>query len=56
MSVKQIKKTSVVSWGLLAVMVILLGAAVYTVKSVLSDGSPQKKSSVTMVTLLKPPP
>ncbi len=37
-------------------MVVLLGAAVYIVKGVLSGDSPRKKNSVTMVTLLKPPP
>ncbi len=43
-------------WGLIAVMVILAGAAVYVVKTVLSDDSPKKKNNVTTVTLLKPPP
>jgi TonB family protein len=54
---KQIKKkTSVVSWVFLGLLVILLGAAVYVVKSVLSDDSPRKKISITTVNLLKPPP
>ncbi|MBI5237022.1 MAG: TonB C-terminal domain-containing protein [Deltaproteobacteria bacterium] len=56
MSDKQIKKSSVASWGLLALMVVMAGAAVYFVKVVLSDDSPRKKSSVAIVTLLKPPP
>ncbi len=40
----------------MAVMIVVLGVAVYLVKMVLSDDSPRKKNSVTMVTLLKPPP
>ena len=56
MSGKQIKKTSFVSWAILAFMLILAGAGVCIIKAVLSDESPQKKSSFTMVTIVKPPP
>lgn len=37
-------------------MVVVLVAAVYIVKLVLSEDGPRKKSSVSTVTLLKPPP
>ena len=56
MSGKQTKTSSPVSWVLISVMVVLLGASAYVVKIVLSDDGPRKKSSVTTVTLLKPPP
>ena len=55
MSDKQ-TKISPVSWGLIALMVVFLGAAAYIVKMVLFDDSPRKKSSVTTVMLLRPPP
>jgi TonB family protein len=56
MSKKQTKKTSAVSLGLIGLMVVLAGVAVYIVKGVLSEDSPRKKNNVTTVTLLKPPP
>ena len=56
MSDKQLKTSSPVSWGLIALMVVLLGVGVYIVKTVLSDDSPRQKSSIATVTLLKPPP
>jgi TonB family protein len=56
MSDKQPQKTSAVSWALIGLMVVGVGASVYVVKSVLSDDSPRRKSSTTTVTLLKPPP
>ena len=56
MSVEKKKKDSQVSWVLIVLMVIFLGASVYIVKMVLSDDSPRRKSSIATVTLLKPPP
>jgi periplasmic protein TonB len=56
MSETQNTKSSPKSWGLIALMVVFVIAAVYIVKMVLSDDNPHKKSSVTTVTLLKPPP
>ena len=56
MSVEKKKKDSQVSWVLIALMVIFLGVSAYIVKMVLSDDSPRRKSSIAMVTLLKPPP
>jgi len=53
---KQDKKTPIVAWVLLALMVILAGVVVYVVKAVLSDDSPRRKRFVETVTLLKPPP
>jgi len=49
-------RKSKVPWGLVIVMVAVLGAGVYFVKSVLSEKSPRKRNSFTVVTLLKPPP
>ena len=45
-----------VPWGLIVVTAVVLGAAVYLVKAVLSEEGPRRKNSVTVVTLLKPPP
>jgi TonB family protein len=56
MSDKQKKKSSPKAWGLIALMVVFVAAAVYIVKMVLSEDVSHKKSSVTTVTLLKPPP
>lgn len=56
MSDKKIKKKSLVSWGLAALLAILVGAAVYIIMTVLSEDSPRKKRDVAVVTLLKPPP
>ena len=56
MSDKQNKKSSPKSWGLIALMVVFVVAAVYIVKMVLSEDVSHKKSAVTTVTLLKPPP
>jgi len=53
---KQKQKMSALSWGLIALMVALLGTGVYFVKMVLSDDSTHKKKSIAIVTLLKPPP
>jgi protein TonB len=50
------KKSAPKSWGLIALMIVFVVAAVYIVKMVLSEDGPHKKSSVTTVTLLKPPP
>lgn len=55
MSAKKAKKTPVALWVFLAMMIILGGAGVYVIKTVLSGESPREKSFVT-VTLLKPPP
>ena len=55
MPVNRTRKTSAVSWGLIALMVVLAGAAVYGVKVILSGDSP-RKNYVAQVTLLKPPP
>ena len=43
-------------WVILALFVILAGAAAYIVKGVLSDDSPHKKDAFTQITILKPPP
>lgn len=56
MSEKQIKKASSVSVGLIAILIVFLGAAVYVIKMVLADDGQRKKSSIATVTLLKPPP
>jgi len=40
----------------LGIFLMLLGAGVYIVKTVLSDDSPQKKNSFSIVTIVKPPP
>ena len=49
------KKPSV-SWGLIALMIIVLGAGIYIVKVAMSDTVPRKKNTVATVTLMKPPP
>jgi protein TonB len=49
------KKPSV-SWGLIALMIIVLGAGIYIVKIAMSDTAPRKKNTVATVTLMKPPP
>ena len=56
MSGTHITASSPVTWVLVTLMIVLLGAAVYVVKMVLSDDSPRKKNNITTVTLLKPPP
>jgi len=56
MSDAQDVKSSPKPWGLIAMMVVFLVAAVYIVKMVMSEDGQHKKSSVTTVTLLKPPP
>ena len=43
-------------WGLTAVVIVFLGAAVFTIVHVLSEDSPRRKENVATVTLLKPPP
>jgi periplasmic protein TonB len=52
----QPNKNSALSWGLIAFMAIMTGAAGWIVYGVLSDDSPRKKTSIATVTLLKPPP
>ena len=37
-------------------MAVLAGAGIYIVRNVLSDNSPKRKDSVTMIALVKPPP
>lgn len=56
LSDKKIKKPAPKPFGLIALMVVFLVAAMYIVKMVLSEDGPHNKSSVTTVTLLKPPP
>lgn len=51
-----VKKSSSVSWGLIALMIVALGGGIYIVKNVLSDTSPRKKNVVATVTLMKLPP
>ena len=55
MSDMPVEKTPV-SWGLIALMIIVLGAGIYIVKIAMSDTEPRKKNTVATVTLLKPPP
>jgi TonB family protein len=50
-----VKKTSV-SWGLIALMIVVLGGGIYIIKMALTDTAPRKKNTVATVTLLKPPP
>lgn len=50
------KKGSALTWGLMAVVVAMLGAGVYFVKAVLSDDDVRKKKPIAIVTLMKPPP
>lgn len=50
-----VKKPSV-SWGLIALMIVVLGGGIYVVKTALTDTAPRKKNTVATVTLLKPPP
>jgi periplasmic protein TonB len=56
MTEQHIKKKSAMSWGIIALMLFVAGAAIYVVKAVLSDDSPRNKPSIATVTLLKPPP
>jgi TonB family protein len=56
MADEQTVKSFSIPWGLVALVIVFLGAAVYFVYAVLSDDGPRSKSSVTTVTLLKPPP
>jgi TonB family protein len=42
--------------GFVGLMIVLLGVGGYIIRTVLSDESPRKKSSVATVTMLKPPP
>ena len=56
MSGKQKEHQSTVSWGLIALVIFLMGGAAYTITTVLSSDGPRKKSDFTTVTLLKPPP
>jgi len=51
-----VKKSNSVPWGLIALMIVVLGAGIYIIKIVLADTRPRKKNSVAMVTLLKIPP
>jgi TonB family protein len=51
-----LQKTSVVSRALIALIVLLTGAAIYILQGILSDDSPRRKSTITTVKLLKPPP
>ncbi|HET6515726.1 MAG TPA: TonB family protein, partial [Thermodesulfovibrionales bacterium] len=44
-----------VPWSLIAVILVIAGAAVYFVINELSDNSPREKSRVAAVTLVKPP-
>ena len=44
------------SWGLIVLVVVLLGGAAYIITMVLSGDAPRKRDSVATVTLLKPPP
>ena len=53
---KESEKKNPVSWGLIAGMVIFLGAVICVVIMVMSGDDPRKKSTITTVTLLKPPP
>jgi TonB family protein len=53
---KRAGKNSASSWIIFALILIVTGAGIYIVKTVLSDNSPRKKSSVATVKLLKPPP
>lgn len=55
MSDLPVKKPSV-SWGLIALMIVALGAGIYIIKIALADTEPRKKNTVATVTLLKPPP
>ncbi|HUI66749.1 MAG TPA: TonB family protein [Nitrospirota bacterium] len=44
-----------ISWILIAVFVLLVGAGVYIVKTFMSGGEPRKKDTIATITLLKPP-
>ncbi len=55
MSDMPVKKASV-SWGIIALMIVVLGAGVYIVKIAMTDTAPRRKNTVATVTLLKPPP
>jgi|SRR5208337_2699508 len=55
MSAKPVRKQHA-AWGLIAIMVVMAGAAVYVVKVVLSDDHPREKDKISIVTLVKPPP
>jgi TonB family protein len=56
MSDRKKARQSAVSWGLIALVVIFLGGAAYTIITVLSGDGPRKRDNVATVTLLKPPP
>jgi periplasmic protein TonB len=45
-----------ISWSLVVIMLVIIGASGYALTIMLSDDRPRSKSSVTTVTLLKPPP
>lgn len=50
------KKGAALTWGLMAVVVAMLGAGAYFVKTVLSDDDAQRRKPIAIVTLMKPPP
>jgi len=56
MSVEKKKNDSQISWVLIALMVIFLGASAYIVRWFYPTTLRARKSSIATVTLLKPPP
>jgi protein TonB len=50
------EKPSSVPWGLIALMVVVFGAGIYIIKTVMTDTTPRKKNTVSTVTLMKLPP
>src|SRR5271157_5906780 len=54
--VSKAKKTRGVPWGLIAVMVVLVGTVVFFLKGIVSEDSRRKKDTISIVTLMKPPP
>jgi outer membrane biosynthesis protein TonB len=56
MTEKAERKIAPAQIGLGALMIVVLGAGVYIVKTILSEDVKQRKSAVATVTLLKPPP
>ncbi len=56
MSARQVKKMSALTWALMALLVVALGAIASFVKMVLSDEGARKKKPIAIVTLMKTPP
>jgi len=56
MAAGQVKKESPVPWALIVAAVVIAGAAIYFIKGIVSEEAQHKKDTISIVTLMKPPP